>query len=252
MTIRLTKIIRHPIKAHGREALASVLLSEGACLPYDRHWAVAHDLSKFDPEHPSWTPCSSFQRAARTPAVMAIAAAFDEASGRLTLTHPALGEITFAPDDPDEAARFIAWVAPISPAERFRPVALVKAPGQGMTDSDWPSISINNLASNAAVGAHLGQDLSMFRWRGNLWIDGLEAFAEHALVGKEVRIGEAVLRVEETIGRCRATTVNPETGESDADTLAALRALIGEQTFGVTTRVIRGGRIAAGDQMEIL
>lgn len=252
MSIRLTKIIRHPIKAHGREALASVLLSEGRCLPYDRHWAVAHDLSKFDAENPAWTPCSSFQRAARTPAVMAISASFDEESGLLTLTHPELGAITFDPDAPEDAARFIAWVAPISPTERFRPVALVKAPGQGMTDSDWPSVSINNLATNAAVSQHLGQELSMYRWRGNLWIDGMPAFAEAELIGKEVKIGEAVLRVEEPIGRCRATAINPETGVQDADTLAALRALCGEQNFGVVARVIRGGEIAPGDEMEIL
>jgi uncharacterized protein len=46
MTGRLAHIVRHPIKSHGREEMGRVTLTAGACLPYDRHWAVAHDAAK--------------------------------------------------------------------------------------------------------------------------------------------------------------------------------------------------------------
>lgn len=250
MTGRLAHIYRHPIKAHGREQLASVLLSEGAALPWDRHWAVAHDLSKFDPAAPAWTSCANFQRGARTPKVMAISAAFDEASGQLTLTHPDLPPLTFTPET--EGARLIEWLAPISPTERFRPVALVKAPGVAMTDSDYPSVSIKNLASNAALSEHMGVDLSIHRWRGNLWIDGFAPWAEFDWIGRKLRIGDTVLEVRERVGRCKATTANPETGIIDADTLAGLRATVGEQDFGVFATVVQGGRIAPNDRIEVI
>jgi len=49
MTGRLARICRHPIKGHGREDLASVVLSVGECLPWDRHWAVAHEAAQLEP-----------------------------------------------------------------------------------------------------------------------------------------------------------------------------------------------------------
>ncbi|GGH50398.1 MOSC domain-containing protein [Frigidibacter albus] len=250
MTGTLAHIFRHPIKAHGREALASVLLSAGACLPWDRHWAVTHGRSKFDAEAPGWTPCSQFQRGARTPGLMAIEARFDEAAGAMVLTHPARPALEFRPES--EGAALIDWLRPISPEGDFRPAALVSAPGRGMTDSDFPSVSLNSLSSNAALSQHMEVDLSIHRWRGNLWLEGFEPFAEMGWIGREVRIGAALLRVEERIGRCKATTANPATGEEDADTLAGLRALTGAQEFGVYAVVISPGRIAPGDKIEVL
>ncbi|MBE2276995.1 MAG: MOSC domain-containing protein [Rhodobacteraceae bacterium] len=250
MTARLAHIFRHPIKAHGREELASVVLSAGQALPWDRHWAVAHDLSKFDALAPGWMPCINFQRAARTPALMAITARFDEATGQMTLMHPDLPVLTFFPET--EGARLIDWVAPISPQLRFRPAALVRAPGRAMTDSAFPSVSIKNLASNAALGATMGRDLSIDRWRGNLWLDGVEPWAEMRWLGRRLRVGGAVLEIREKVGRCRATMADPETGRIDAYTLDALMETRGAQDFGVFGVVVESGPVAQGDKVELL
>lgn len=250
MTARLAHIFRHPIKAHGREELASVVLSAGCALPWDRHWAVAHEASKFDPAQPAWTPCPNFQRGARTPAVMAIAARFDAATGEMQLTHPDLPALTFRPET--EGARLIDWLRPISPDDRFRPVALVRAPDVAMTDTGYPSVSVKNLASNAALAAHMGADLSIHRWRGNLWVDGLAPWAEFDWVGRRLRVGQTVLDIRERVGRCKATSANPATGLVDADTLLGLREVVGAQDFGVFGVVIEGGEIRPGDAVEVI
>jgi uncharacterized protein len=250
MTGRLAHIFRHPIKAHGREELASVVLSEGRTLPFDRHWAVTHTISKFDPASPAWVACAHFQRGMRTPAVMAITSQYDEGAGLMHLTHPDLPALSFHPET--EGAAFIDWVRPISPDDRFAPVALVQAPGVGMTDSDYPTVSIKNLASNADLSARMGADLSIHRWRGNLWVEGFAAWEEFGWVGRHVRVGQTVLQVRERVGRCKATSANPATGRVDADTLGALRAAVGEQDFGVFGVVVQGGQIAPGDRVEVL
>lgn len=246
----LVRIFRHPIKAHGREELASVRLSAGAALPWDRHWAVAHAVSKFDPAHPVWTSCGNFQRGARTPAVMAIEARFDPISGVMHLSHPHRPALEFRPDS--EGDRLIAWLEPISPGDRFRPQALVSAPDQAMTDSDFPSVSIKNLASHAALSQHMGKDLSIHRWRGNLWLEGFAPWAEFDWIGKRLRIGAALIEIRERVGRCKATTVDPATGEVDGDTLAALREVVGQQDFGVYGFVLEDGEITQGDRVEVL
>ncbi|MFV2051750.1 MOSC domain-containing protein [Aliiroseovarius sp. YM-037] len=241
-------IWRHPIKSHGVEALDGVDVTVNACLPWDRHWAVAHEASETDGRE--WAPCVNFSRGAKAPKLVAIKAALDEASGAITLTHPDCAPLTFNPDT--DPTPFLDWVAPLMPADRAQSARIIRVPGRGMTDTDYPSISLCNLASGAAVGERLSQSLSPLRWRGNIWLDGLEAWAENDWIGQHIRIGTAELEVRAPIKRCLATTSNPDTGERDADTLGALNDGWGHQNFGVYAVVTKPGRIALGDAAELL
>lgn len=247
MTGVLAQICRHPIKGHGREALASVRLLAGACLPWDRHWAVAHEAAKLQP---GWNPCVNFARGAKAPALMAISSRLDEATGVVTLTHPTQGSLAFRPYDPADLSRFLDWVRPLNPENRAQPVGIVTA-GRGMTDSDFPSVSILNRASLADLSARMGMDLSPDRWRGNLWLDGAAAWAEFGWIGQNIRIGGAVLKIVERITRCNATKADPETGVVNADTLGALEAGFGHQDFGVYAEVVESGPIAVGDEWRL-
>lgn len=242
MTIRLAHICRHPIKAYGREMLASVRLSAGAGLPFDREWAVAHEAAKLGP---GWNPCMNFTRGAKAPALMAVTARLDEADRRITLEHPVAGEITVTPDEAADQARLLAWADPLIPQGRARPASVVRA-GVALTDSDFPSVSVLSLASLSDLSARMGMDLSIHRWRANLWLDGAAPWAEWGWIGQRFRLGDAVLEVVERITRCTATTVNPETGAVEGNTLAALETGYGHQDFGVYARVIDGGKIALG------
>lgn len=245
---RVAHITRHPIKGHGREDLASVRLSAGACLPWDRHWAVAQDGAKVNDG--AWTPCASFARGAKAPALMAVESTLDEATATVTLRHPVRGELTFRPDDTEDLPRFLDWVDPLIPETRARPARIVTA-DRGMTDSPFPSVAILNTASLADLSARMGRDLSIHRWRGNIWLDGAEAWAEWDWIGREIAVGGAVLRIEERITRCVATKVDPETGLTDADTLGALETIFGHQDFGLYATVIRGGDVAIGSDWSL-
>lgn len=220
-------------------------LTEGRCLPMDRHWAVAHDAAMV---MPGWNPCMNFTRGAKTAALQAINAAWDGA--RLTLTHPDLAPLIFDPDSAAGEAAFLDWVRPLHDAGRAGPARLVNA-GRGMTDTEFESISILNLASNAALSAQIGAELGLDRWRANLWLDGMAPWAECDLLGRDLTLGGARLRVVEPIGRCRATMVDCATGQIDHDTLAALKAARGDTNFGVYATVVQSGPIRTGDVVEI-
>lgn len=245
---RVAQITRHPIKGHGREDLASVRLLAGACLPWDRHWAVAQEGAKVN--EGAWTPCASFARGAKAPALMAVESTLDEATATVTLRHPDRGEITFRPDDPADLPRFLDWAGPLIPESRARPARIVTA-GRGMTDSDFPSVAVLNTASLADLSARMGKALSPHRWRGNIWLDGAAAWSEWDWIGRDLRVGDAVLRIEERITRCVATKVDPTTGVTDADTLGALEAAFGHQDFGVYATVIEGGKVAVGSDWTL-
>ncbi|MBN2906279.1 MAG: MOSC domain-containing protein [Rhodobacteraceae bacterium] len=248
MTRHLAQIWRHPIKGHGAEPLGEVSLEAGRTLPWDRAWAVAHAAASVDGTE--WAPCANFSRGAKAPQLMAIKAALDETAQTVTLSHPDRPEITFDPDR--QAAAFLDWVAPLMPADRAASAQIVRVPGRGMTDSDFPSISLLGLASLRALSDAVGQPLSTLRFRGNLWIEGTAPWEEFDWIGRSLRLGEAEFVVRERITRCMATTANPQTGQRDADTLGALERHWGHRDLGVYAEVTKAGRIALNDRLELL
>lgn len=252
MTVTVAEIYRHPIKSHGREALASVSLKAGKTMPWDRVWAVAHAAAKIGPDNPQWAMCANFSRGSKAPGLMAINAKLNEADGIVTLSHPDLGQISVNPDIPEQAQALIDWAAPAIPVDRMTSAFVTRVPGRGMTDTDYPSISILSHASLAALSQSAGQTVSPLRFRGNIWLDGLDAWAEWDMVGKTIRIGEVEFLLREPIARCAATTANPETGERDLDTLGLLRDGWGHQNFGVYGEVTKGGFVQTGDGFEVL
>lgn len=247
MTGAVTSIWRHPIKSHGRESLSRIALSAGQTMPWDRVWAVAHEASKADGT--SWVPCANFSRVSKAPALMAITATLDEASEILTLSHPSQPDLQFAPDR-DETA-FLDWVRPLMPQNRAASSRIIRVPGRGMTDSDFPSVTLCNLASHRAVEQRINHPLSINRWRGNIWFDGVPPWEEFDWMDRHVQIGSVVFQVRERTDRCLATTANPETGIRDADTLGALEHW-GHSDFSVRAEVIQDGEIVVSDPVQVL
>jgi len=246
---RVAHLVRHPVKSAGYERVDEAALVPGAAFPFDRVWAVAHAAARLtDP--PAWAPKLQFLRGWGSAALMAISCRSRPEAGEITLSHPGRPTATFRPDDPADAARLVDWLRPLWPANRPEPARLVRVPGQALTDQDQPLVSINSTSSLADLSARMGTDLSIHRFRGNIWVDGWAPWAELDIVGQEITIGGARLRVEEPIGRCRATGANPETGLQDADTMAALEAFYGHTDFGVFARVISGGTLRPGDEVR--
>lgn len=247
----VTSLWRYPIKSHGREALARIDLTAGQTIPWDRHWAVTHADTKFDADAPEWVMCRNFMIGALTPDLAGLWAKLDEGAGRVTLTHRDLGEISINPDVPADQTRFVAWVSPLCPPDKRQPSGIVSLGARGMTDTDYPSVSIMNTSSNAAVAGRLGRAQEPERWRGNIWLDGLAPWEEWDWIGRDIEIGSAVLRVSERIKRCNHTTANPVTGKRDTDTLGVLRDNWDHQDFGIYAQVIQSGTIDIGDTPKV-
>lgn len=96
------------------------------------------------------------------------------------------------------------------------------------------------------------------RFRMTFGVDGVDPHAEDGWIGREVRVGEALLRVEGNVGRCAVTTRNADTGAVDFRTLHHLGAYRGEVEtteplpFGVYARVVEPGPVRLGDAVAPL
>jgi uncharacterized protein len=128
-------------------------------------------------------------------------------------------------------------------------------------------VSIINLASVRALGEFVGSAIDPARFRMNVWIDGLEPFAEVDWVEghpgtRHIQIGGVRLRVDEACVRCKAIEANPHTGEYDLELQKALEDLMQSRGYpgaphnqsprvmGVLAQPYAPGVIGPGDQVQ--
>lgn len=112
--------------------------------------------------------------------------------------------------------------------------------------------SLGRLEDAAAEAGEPG-GIDQRRFRMTFGVDGIEAHEEDSWIGGEVRIGEALLRVHDRVGRCAATTRDPDAGEVDLKTLHHIRSyredVVCEEglPFGVYASVRTPGTVRLGD-----
>ena len=88
-------------------------------------------------------------------------------------------------------------------------------------------------------------------------VDGVEPHAEDGWIGRRARVGAAVVAVRAHVGRCALTTLDPDRGRRDLDTLGAIAAYRGDVEsreplpFGVWCEVVEPGRVAVGDTVAV-
>ena len=86
-------------------------------------------------------------------------------------------------------------------------------------------------------------------------VSGCEPHEEDSWIGRSVHLGDAVIRVERPVARCRITTLHPDLGHKDFDTLKTLVAYRGVDhedgvNFGVYAGVVEPGTVRVGDPVE--
>ena len=97
--------------------------------------------------------------------------------------------------------------------------------------------------------AELGVDHR--RLRPNIVVGGVEGLAERDWPGRRVRIGEVVIGVAKLRSRCVMTTYDPDTQVQDLSVLRRIASEFGGR-MALDCDVLRGGRIAVGDPVELL
>ena len=142
-----------------------------------------------------------------------------------------------------------------------RPVRLARTEreGDGVDRGRLAGATLVSTASLDALRDAARQSLPVDgrRFRMTIGIAGVEPHAEDGWIGSEVRAGGATVAVREHVGRCAVTTLHPDRGVRDLDTLGTIAAYRGEvQTrepipFGVWCEVVEPGPVAVGDPVEL-
>jgi uncharacterized protein YcbX len=147
------------------------------------------------------------------------------------------------------------WSAALS-AWAGRELRLVAPIGEGAGIDRGPSATLLSTTALDVLAAEEGQDLPVDgrRFRMTFGIEGTEPFVEDGWLGREVRVGGAVVRPIDYVGRCAVTTQDPDTGVPDFPTLKVLERLRGhissedeDLPCGVWSEVLQPGEVRLGD-----
>ena len=251
---RIEAIYRYPVKGLSPQRLKRVALSPGATLPADRLYAIENGPSGFDPAAPAYFPKNRFLMLMRNERLAGLRTDFDEASHTLTIhwegREAARGDLKTA----EGRLAIEAFFRRFMPNDLHGPPKVLSGqtlPGQVHSFSDMAKkvVSIINLASVAAVENAAGAPVNPLRFRGNVLAAGWPAWHEFELLGRELNIGKARLKVVKRIQRCAATEVDPETGIRDLPIPRTLMSSFGHADCGIYAEVIAGGDIATGDSI---
>ena len=140
---------------------------------------------------------------------------------------------------------------PWDSAEALQLVRDATLPGARLTYYDGPErfdILPLLVATDGAIEA-FGHDTR--RLRPNIVVGGVEGMTERDWPGKCLRIGDAVIGIQDLRGRCVMTTYDPDTLQQNPRVLKEIvQKFAGE--LALNCFVIRGGELKAGDTVELL
>ena len=253
MTITIQEICRYPVKGLGPDRMDQAALSMGEGLPFDRKWGMVHETSEIDPAAPpDWAKPHNFVRLSKDEQLAQLDIAFDEETRTLSILRKGRQVSRGRLDDPTGRTLIQTFLSSFLPnGPRGNPKIVQALSGGSFTDTEGARVSIINHATLRDLERVTRKPVDPVRLRGNLYIDGLPAWAEFEWVGKRLRVGEAVIEVMARIDRCAATNVNPKNGEIDMNIPLDLRKGFGHIDCGVHTKVIMGGTIRPGDEITL-
>ena len=246
---RIVALQRYPMKGMTADVLERVAVTAGETLPFDRAYAIENGAGRFDPDEPRHLPKINFLMLMRNERLASLDARFDDETRTLTIFRAgrqvARGNLE-APLGRQLIEQFLA--AYLKQDLRGAP-KIVSATGHSFSDVAVKCLHVINLASVRELERIAGRPIDPLRFRANVHIDGVAAFAETAWVGKTLKLGGVTTNVVERTVRCDATNVDPSTAQRDMAVPALLQRTWGRTDFGIYCTVIEGGEMALGDSI---
>ncbi len=242
-------LYRYPVKGLSPQALTRTYLGIGETVPADRLYAIENGPCGFDPAAPAYFPKQRFLMLMRNERLAALRTEYDEANHALVIhwqgCEAARGDLRTAEGRTAIEQFFASYCAD----ELRGPPKVLCGEGHSFSDVAKKVVSIINLASVAAVENAAGAPVDPLRFRGNIYVKGWPAWHEFDLIGRELGLGGARVKVVKRIVRCAATEVDPDTGIRDLSIPRTLMQSFGHADCGIYAEVVAAGDVAVGDRL---
>ena len=113
------------------------------------------------------------------------------------------------------------------------------------------SVSLINLNSLKDFEKKIKKKVDFERFRGNFYIDGLDAGEERNWIGKVIKINNISFKVEKDIPRCVAINLKPKTDDNSLNLLQSLKKTYNHFDMGIYLNALEDGKINVGDKIQL-
>ena len=113
------------------------------------------------------------------------------------------------------------------------------------------SISLINIKSIEDFQNKTNQKIEAQRFRGNIYVNGIDAWEERNWIGKIIKINNISFKVEKNIPRCVAINLKPNTDDNSLDLLKSLKKTFNHFDMGIYLTALEDGKVNIGDEIII-
>lgn len=252
ITAQVSELFTHPVKGLTPQKCDRVFLQAGHGIKGDRAFALMYEAIALDIPSTSvpWMKKKNFAMQCDLPQLAAIHCQYDADTAVLTIKRQEAELFSAATNTGEGRDRisefFSTYIAANSPNR-----GSVRLVGDGASsrypDRESVHISLVSQATLDDISAAVGQSVDARRFRPNIVLQGVPAWAEFDWIGKQLRLGNVQIALAAPINRCLNIDVHPDTGERDIPLFTLLKQHFAHQQTGVLAQVLSSGSVSVGN-----
>jgi len=246
-----------PVKSLSFQDIKSCSINKNYGMPNDRIFAfsrgINYEKSKINEKQPNERKLNNFLTLKNSPVLNKYN--FNYKNEKLTLTFQDKELFTISPNNVDERNLLSNKLTELE-SSLTKPIFLLQNnefPFYDTSSSNnvFNSISLINIKSISDFENKINKKVEFQRFRGNLYIDGIEAWEERNWIGRIIKINNVSFRIEKNIPRCVAINLKPKTDDNSLNLLQSLKKNYNNFDMGIYMTALDDGEINVGDKVEI-
>ena len=254
----LIKYIHYcPVKSLSFQNIKSCNIKKGLGMENDRIFAFSRGMdlekSKIIEKNPSERKLNNFLTLKNSPVLNKYNFIYN--SNKLTLTRLDKELITISPNNIEERTLLSNKLLEIEKS-LMKPINLLQNTEFPFFDTShsnniFNSISLLNINSVKDFERKIDNKVETARFRGNFYIEGIEAWEERNWLNKIIKINDVKFKVEKNIPRCVAINLKPKTDNNSLNLLQSLKKTYNHFDMGVYLKPLGDGLVSVGDTIQL-
>jgi len=256
MNCSLTSIHYCPVKSLSFQSIKSCNIKKNLGMPNDRIFAFSRGVdlekAKLIEKNPNERKLNNFLTLKNSPVLNKYNFIYNR--DKLTLAFQEKELISISPENPEERSLLSDKLLELE-SSLIKPISLLKNNDFPFYDTShsnnvFNSMSLINLNSIKDFEKKINEKVEFQRFRGNFYVEGIEAFEERNWINKIIKINNISFKVEKNILRCIAINLKPKTDDNSLNLLKSLKKSYDHFDMGVYLTALDDGKINVGDKVE--
>jgi hypothetical protein len=245
-----------PVKSLSFQSIKSCDIKKNLGILNDRLFAFSKNIdlekTKLIEKSPNERKLNNFLTLKNSPVLNKYNFTYNEL--KLSLNHNSKELISIVADDPEQRLLLSSKLTEVESSLKT-PLFLLKNNEFPFFDTSnsnkvFNSMSLINLNSINDFEKKINKKIEFQRFRGNFYIDGIEAWEERNWIGKIIKINNVSFKVEKNIPRCVAINLKPKTDDNTLNLLKSLKTTYNHFDMGIYLTALEDGKVEVGSKLK--